>query len=93
MVIGLLEIELSMPDSRSLKDKRIVLKSLKDQIRNRFNVSIAEVGRHDNRCSSCLAATVVSVDNKHAHQILESVVRFVERRGGAVVRDYHIQML
>ena len=43
MLIGLLRLELSLPDALSLKDKRSVLKSIKDQQRNRFNIAIAEL--------------------------------------------------
>jgi uncharacterized protein YlxP (DUF503 family) len=93
MVIGLLEIELSMPESRSLKDKRMVLKSLKDRIGNKFNVSVAETAYHDQRRFASMAAVVVSGDSSHAHRILEAVARFVENDGGAVVCEYRIQML
>jgi uncharacterized protein YlxP (DUF503 family) len=93
MVIGLLEMILSMPENRSLKDKRMVLRSLKDRVHNKFNVSIAEVAEQDRWTKAQLAATVVSVDCTHAHKILESVVKYVEGHGGAVLRDYQIQML
>lgn len=93
MVIGLIELRLSMPANRSLKDKRMVLRSVKDCIHNRFNVSIAEVGAQDDWCVAVLAAAVVSVDRTHAHQVLESVATYVERRGDAVLLDYGIQMI
>jgi len=47
MVIGLLEARISIPESRSLKDKRSVIRSLKDRITNKMNVSVAEVGSQD----------------------------------------------
>lgn len=93
MVIGLLEIQLSMPGNRSLKEKRMVLRSVRDQVHNRFNVSIAEVSWHDRWCFAQLAAAVVSVDSKHAHKVLEGVTKYVQRRGDAVLLDYRIQML
>ena len=52
MVIGLLEIQLSLLGNRSLKEKRMVLRSVKDRVRNSFNVSIAEVADHDKWCWS-----------------------------------------
>jgi hypothetical protein len=93
MVIGLLEMKLSMPGNHSLKDKRMVLRSLKGRVHNRFTVSIAEVAAHDRWRAAQLAAAVVSVDRAHAHQILEAVVKYVEGRGDAVALDYQIQML
>lgn len=93
MVIGLLEMRLSMPENQSLKDKRMVLRSMKDRIHNKFNVSIAEIAEHDRWSEAGLAAVVVTVDRAHAHQVLESVVKYVEGHGEAVLRDYQIQML
>ena len=47
LVIGLLELDISIPDSRSLKDKRSVIRSVKDRTVHRMNVSVAEVGQQD----------------------------------------------
>ena len=47
MIIGLVTATLSIPDARSLKDKRGVLRSLKDRVMNKMNVSVAEVGKQD----------------------------------------------
>ena len=93
MIIGLLEIKLSMPGNYSLKDKRMILRSLKDRVHQKFNVSIAEVGAHDKWCTALLAAAVVTSDRAHAHQVLESVVAFVRGRGDAVLTDYQIEMM
>ncbi|MCX6356932.1 MAG: DUF503 domain-containing protein [Candidatus Aureabacteria bacterium] len=93
MIIGIVELKLSMPGNRSLKDKRTILKSLKDGIRNRFNVSVAEVGSHDEWCAASVAAAMVSVEREHAHQVLEAVAEYTRRRGDAVLLDYAIQML
>lgn len=65
MVIGLLTLELHFPGARSLKDKRQALRSLEARIRNRFNVSVAEVEHQDLWQRSRLA--VVSVNTDHAH--------------------------
>ena len=47
MVIGILEISISIPEARSLKDKRMVIRSMRDRITHSMNVSAAEVGRQD----------------------------------------------
>jgi len=47
MIVGLLTLDLHFPESNSLKDKRWVLRSIKDRIRNKFNVSVAEVGANE----------------------------------------------
>lgn len=86
-------MQLSMPGNRSLKDKRQVLRSVKDRVRAGFNVSIAEVADHDRWCSAHLAAVTVASDRDRAHGVLEAVARYVERRGDAILADYCIQML
>lgn len=60
MVIGLLQAHISIPDSRSLKDKRSALRSLKDRLHNEMNVSVAEVGDQDLWQSARLAIVTVA---------------------------------
>ena len=74
MVIGLLTLDLHFPGARSLKDKRQALRSLEQRIRNRFNVSLAEVEHQDLWQRARLA--VVSVNTDHVH--LESTLHGVE---------------
>lgn len=93
MIIGVLEMQISMPANRSLKDKRQVLRSLKDRVRAGFNVSIAEVADHEKWCVAHLAAVTVASDRARAHEVLEAVARSVERRGDAILSDYCIQMM
>jgi len=93
MVIGLLTMDLHIPDAGSLKSKRFVLKSLKDRVRNKHNVSIAEIGSQDlwQRCQ--LAAAVVSNDSAFAHKVLTDVAKMAERHMEVEVLDYRIEML
>ena len=64
MVIGLLTATITLPDSRSLNDKRAVLRSLKDRILNRYNVSVAEVGRQDLWQAADLAFVTVAAETE-----------------------------
>lgn len=73
MVIGLLTLELHFPGARSLKDKRQALRSLEQRIRNRFNVSIAEVEHQDLWQRARLAVVSVNTDHTHLESTLESV--------------------
>jgi uncharacterized protein YlxP (DUF503 family) len=82
MVIGLLTLELHFPGARSLKDKRQALRSLETRVRNRHNVSIAEVEHHDLWQRAVLA--VVSVNTEHGH--LESTLSAVASEA-ATARD------
>jgi uncharacterized protein len=72
-VIGVLTLEIHVEDSHSLKDKRHVVKSLKDRLRERFNVSVAEIDGLDSWQSSVVAAVTVSNDRVRAEQVLQAV--------------------
>ena len=73
MVIGLLTLELHFPGARSLKDKRQALRSLETRIRNRFNVSIAEVEHQDLWQRARLAVVSVNTDHTHLEATLQGV--------------------
>jgi uncharacterized protein YlxP (DUF503 family) len=78
MVIGCCTIELYIPGSHSLKDKRSVLKRVINRIRHEFNVSIAEVDYHDVHQSALIGVVTVSTDSAHAHGRLTHVVNWIE---------------
>ncbi|MBV9084334.1 MAG: DUF503 domain-containing protein [Acidobacteriaceae bacterium] len=71
--IGVLTLEIHVEYSHSLKEKRHVVKSLKDRLRERFNVSVAEIDHLDSWQASVVAAVVVSNDRIHAEQTLSAV--------------------
>lgn len=71
--IGVLTLELHIEDSHSLKDKRHVVKGLKDRLRHKFNVSVAEIAGQDTWQRSVIAAVTVSADRAYAEQLLQAV--------------------
>src|SRR5256885_9707070 len=75
--------ELHLAACHSLKDKRHVLKSLKDRLHNRFNVSAAETAHHDLWQRAELTACVVATDRRHAESVLREADRLVEGADGA----------
>mgnify|MGYP005841414821 CR=1 FL=1 len=93
MTIGLLHIDLLIPGSRSLKDKRRVIKSLKQQIHNRFNCSLAEVGEKELWARASLTACVIGDDSRFVNTQLNEIVRFAGQKNGAEVLEYRIEML
>ena len=93
MTIGLLNIGLLIPEARSLKDKRRVVKSLKDQIRNRYNCSVAETDYHDLWQRARLSVVVVSNESAHANTQLNEIFRFAESRLGANIVECQIELL
>ncbi len=72
-VIGVLTLELRLENSHSLKDKRHVVKSLKDRLRSRFNVSVAEIDCQDLWQRAVVSAVTVASDRGHAERVLQSV--------------------
>lgn len=78
MVIGVRSWELHVPGAHSLKEKRSVVKSLKDRLHNEFNVSVAETGHHEAWQTAELTACLVAVDRRQAESVLASADRFVE---------------
>ncbi len=72
-VIGVLTLEIHVEHSHSLKEKRHVVKSLKDRLRERFNISIAEIDGLDSWQNSVVAAVTVSADRVRAEQVLTAV--------------------
>jgi len=94
MVVGLCQIHLQVPASQSLKDKRRVLRSILQRLRNEFNVSAAEVDHLDSWQLSTIAVACVSTSSSHAHGLLERVVHYVEgQRFGVILLDYETELI
>ena len=70
--------ELSLPGCSSLKEKRSVIRSLRDRLRSKFNVSVAEVDDNEAWQLATLGIACVSNDSRHANEVLESVVAYIE---------------
>lgn len=92
MTVGTLEIKLLIRQSRSLKDKRRVIRSLKDRIRNRHNVSVAEVGALQSRQQAILAVAMVGNDAQYIDAALARVVEIVRFDRGAELLDYEVEI-
>ncbi len=93
MVVGVITLELLLAGAKSLKDKRKVLKSLLERLKNRFNISVSEVGRQDNWKYSTVGISAVSGDMAYMQNILDSVVRFVENHEGVEVISMERELL
>ncbi len=77
MVVGIIGWELEVYGCQSLKEKRSVVRSLKQRLRNRFNISVAETGANDLWQRAEITACIVSTDRRQADSILESADHFV----------------
>ena len=94
MTVALLELDLSIPGARSLKEKRMALRSLKDRLRRTFNVAVAETDFQDVWQSAEIGVVTVSTDARAANRLLSRVVEHVEHsHPDVVIDDYRIQFL
>lgn len=94
MVIGALSVKLRMPENSSLKDKRQIVKSLIAQLKNKFNISIAEVDDNDDWHRATIGVAAVTNDSRFANEVLSHVVSNIEGMlAGAELLDYEIELL
>jgi len=77
VVVAVRSWELALAGCQSLKDKRRIVKSLKDRLHQRFNVSAAEVDHQDAWQRAALACSVVTTDRRHAEEVLGSCDRLI----------------
>ncbi|MGK7346697.1 MAG: DUF503 domain-containing protein [Candidatus Nitrospinota bacterium M3_3B_026] len=90
MVVGVLRVHLALRGNRSLKGKRQVVRSIKDRVKSRFNVSIAEVDGHDAHQRALLGISVVAVDAPHADSQLQQALRLVAERAEVLSADMEL---
>lgn len=93
MVIGVIGWELQLDGCHSLKEKRSIIKSLKDRLHARFNISVAETDHHDAWQRSELTACVVAGERRHAEAVLAHADRFVSLDARARVVDSYRHFL
>ena len=86
-------MEIHVEDSHSLKDKRHVVKSLKDRLRAHFNVSVAEIGHLDSWQSAVIAVATVSNDRMHAEQVLAAAEKHAADQLGGMLTGSGVEWL
>jgi hypothetical protein len=87
MIVGTLKMRLHLRECRSLKDKRRVIRSLKDTVRNRFNVAVAETDEQDAWQTAQIGVATVGTDTPFVESVLSSVVNYVRCFGGVELID------
>lgn len=93
MVVGVCRMSFVIPSGRSLKAKRSVLNRIKDRVRHRFNVSIAEVGANDLWRRIDLGLAVTGNDGPHVQSQLSNVQNFIVSLGLAELIDTWTEVL
>jgi uncharacterized protein YlxP (DUF503 family) len=93
VVIGALTLTVHVPESQSLKDKRQVISSLLARIRRQFNVAAAEVDDQDTWQLATLGVVCVSSDRRHADEMCQKVLRWVEDDGEALLGGSRFELV
>lgn len=93
MIVGVLRAELRLGGTRSLKDKRRILQSLRDRVHRQFRIAAAEVDYQESWRRAALGFACVSSEAGHATRILSRVVALIEREAQVDLVDYTIEML
>lgn len=86
-------VEFHLPDVGSLKGKRQVLKGVKEKVKHRFDVSVAEVDHHDSWKTATLAVACVSNDSRHANEVVSKALNFIEALVDGQVIDVSVEIL
>lgn len=81
MIVGILSVQLAMPGIGSLKEKRSIVKGVIGRLQSRFNVSVSEVDRQDNRQIAVLGLAVVSNDSRFVEEQLDTILNFMRNDG------------
>ena len=94
MHVGVCRVRFRLPENLSLKGKRRVLKSITTRVRNRFNVSVAEVDDHDFWQLATVGICCVSNNKRHTNEALSKIVDFIsESRFEVEILGYEIEIL
>ncbi len=90
--MGAARIIVQIPGSRSLKDRRRVIKSFKDRLKSRLGISAAEIGDPEKLQRATLGVAVVSGDSAVCHELLSSVRQMAESLNDALLADYRAEV-
>lgn len=86
-------VELHLPDVASLKGKRHVLKGLKERLRRRFEIAVAEVDHQDTWQRATLGLACVSASARHANEVISKAMDFIEDNVDGHVVDVQVEIL
>lgn len=92
-VVGVLNIRLVIRSALTLKDKRRILKSLKDRVKNDFNVSISEIGTLDHCQYARLGIAMVGNDKKYLNSTLSNLLNMFRIAISVELVDYHLEFV
>lgn len=93
MIVGILQVELMIDDSRSLKDKRRVVSSIKEKLHRQFQVSVAEVDRLDDHRTAVIGITMACNEMTHCQSVLDTVLEKLSHKRDCYISKHNKQIL
>jgi uncharacterized protein YlxP (DUF503 family) len=93
MPVGLLTLELHIPDAQSLKDKRQVLRSLQDRLRGKFNVAVAELDFQDTWQRSLVGVVTLGNEQRHVEESLQNILGEADRSLGPILIHHTMELI
>ncbi len=91
--IGIIYIRIFIGMAQSLKQKRMIVKGVKEKIRNKFNVSVAEIDSYDKWQIAVLGICMIGNDNRYIDSCLQNIITFIEKYPEIEISDYKIEFL
>ena len=93
VLVGVALFEIHIPHAQSLKEKRMVVKSLRDKLRHRFEIAAAEVGLQELHQRARLAVSFIALDQGGADGMFESILRYIEANADATLGGWTTEVL
>ena len=93
MPVGVMTLEIRIPYAHSLKEKRAVLRKLRDRLRSRFNLAVAELDHQETWQRATLGVVSISSSRRNLEQVLERVLRESEKILGRELEDHSIDYI
>jgi uncharacterized protein YlxP (DUF503 family) len=93
VTIGALSIRLFISNAGSLKHKRSVLKSLKERLKNNFNVAVSETDDHDKWQKASLGIVTVGPDRRYVNGLLDNALDFIRKENAMHIIDFDLEVL
>ena len=90
-MIAYCEVYLNIPGVQSLKEKRRIIKSLQDKLKNKFNIAISEIGNNDLWQSSLIGVVTIGNETAYLEKMLNSIINFIDEFYGVEISQYDIE--
>ena len=91
--VGCCSLRFILHGNRSLKDKSRIVRSIKDRVKNKFNISVAEIGDQDAKNDLYLGIAAVSSDARYLDGLMNEVISFIDNMHLADIADQHIELI